>query len=287
MFEQPRSGFVPSLASDGYCRIHYREWGDPDNERVLICAHGLTRNATDFDDIATALSDHYRVFAIDYPGRGQSDWLRVKTDYQFLTYIAASTSLIARSGAEQVDWLGTSMGGLIAMHVAALPGNPIRKLVINDVGPELPADAMKRIADYLQLDFRFDSLEQLEEHLRLVHAPFGPLTDAQWQHLASHGYRQLEDGKYVCNYDPGIAEPFRQASVAEQAVSFWPLWDAISCPTLLLRGALSDVLPEQTAEEMTRRGPRAELRTFANIGHAPALMAEDQIATVRDWLLAD
>lgn len=283
---QPRSGFVKSLASDGFYRVHYREWGDPDNPRVLVCAHGLTRNATDFDDIASALCDDYRVLAIDYPGRGQSDWLRNKLDYQFPTYVAASCALIARSGAEQVDWLGTSMGGLIAMNLAALPDCPIGKLVINDVGPDLPVAAMKRIADYLGLDFSFASLAELEAHLRLAHAPFGPLTDAQWHHLAVNGYHQREDGRYVLSYDADIAEPFKQANLDAAPIDLWPLWDAITCPTLLLRGETSDVLLAETAEAMTQRGPRAELITLPGIGHAPALMAEEQIAAVRDWLLA-
>ncbi len=279
-----RSGFVHSLASDGFYRIHYRQWGDADNPRVLICAHGLTRNATDFDDIAAALCERYRVLAIDYPGRGASDWLRTKTDYHFPCYIAASCAVIARSGAERVDWLGTSMGGLIGIQMAALPGSPIDRLVINDVGPELPLAAMQRIADYIGLQFDFASLDELEAHLRLAHAPFGPLSDAQWRHLAVNSYRQRDDGRYVLSYDPDIAEPFRQANLHSEPVNLWPLWDAIRCPTLLLRGETSDVLLAETAAQMTRRGPRAELLTLPGIGHAPALMAEEQIAAIRDWL---
>jgi pimeloyl-ACP methyl ester carboxylesterase len=287
MADQARSGFVSSLASDGFYKLHYREWGDPNNPKVLICAHGLTRNATDFDSIAAALADEYRVFCVDYFGRGKSDWLRVKTDYQIPTYVAATTALIARTGAEQIDWVGTSMGGLIGMSIACMPGNPIRKMVINDVGTELPADAMRRIAEYLQLDFRFDTLQQFEAYLRQIHAPFGPLTDEQWQHLAENGYRILDDGKYTTNFDPEIAAPFRAATISNETISLWPLWDAIQCSTLLLRGADSDVLPADIAQQMTQRGPKAELKVFAGMGHAPALMAKDQIATVRDWLLGD
>ena len=284
MSAQPRSGFVRSLASDGFYRVHYREWGDADNPRVLVCAHGLTRNATDFDDLAAALCDRYRVLAIDYPGRGASDWLGTKTDYHFPCYIAASCAVIARSGAERVDWLGTSMGGLIGIQLASLPGCPIDRLVINDVGPELPLAAMQRIAGYIGLQFDFASLEELEAHLRQAHAPFGPLSDAQWHHLAVNSYRQRGDGRYVLGYDPDIAEPFRRANLQAEPVDLWPLWDAIDRPTLLLRGETSDVLLAETAAQMTQRGPRAELITLPGIGHAPALMAEEQIAAIRDWL---
>jgi pimeloyl-ACP methyl ester carboxylesterase len=188
---------------------------------------------------------------------------------------------VARLGVPQVDWIGTSMGGLIGMFLAAAPNAPIRSLVVNDVGPVLPRSALQRIADYVGRDPLFASLAELEQHLRQVHAPFGPLTDRQWAHLAQHGHRFHADGSYGLAYDPGIAVNVR---LAVKDWDFWSSWDSIACPTLVLRGRESDLLAPETAQDMTERGPKATLVEFPGIGHAPALMAEDQIETVARWL---
>jgi pimeloyl-ACP methyl ester carboxylesterase len=189
--------------------------------------------------------------------------------------------LIARLGVPQVDWIGTSMGGLIGMFLAAAPHAPIRSLVVNDVGPVLPRAALSRISEYIGRDERFQTLAELESHLRRVHAPFGPLTDAQWRHLALHGHRFNADGSLGLAYDPGIAVNVR---AAVQDWDFWPAWDAIARPTLVLRGAQSDLLSAEVADAMSKRGPKADLVTFEGIGHAPALMSTDQIETVAQWL---
>jgi pimeloyl-ACP methyl ester carboxylesterase len=191
------------------------------------------------------------------------------------------SGVIAAKNVARVDWIGTSLGGLIGRFLAASPDSPIRSLVMNDVGPVLPRAAVERIAGYVGTDARFDSLAALEAHLRQVHAPFGPLTDAQWAHLAAHGHRRRADGSYALAYDPAIGANLRQAV---RDWDFWEVWDKIACPVLVLRGALSDLLSAGVAAEMTRRGPKAELATFEGIGHAPALMAEDQIETLRRWL---
>jgi pimeloyl-ACP methyl ester carboxylesterase len=222
-----------------------------------------------------------RVVCPDIVGRGRSEWLKDPANYGYPQYMADMTALLARLGVAQIDWIGTSMGGLIGMFLAAAPNSPIRTLVINDVGPVLPKAALERIADYVGRDERFRTLGELEAHLRRVHAPFGPLTDAQWEHLARHGHRFHTDGTYGLAYDPGIAVNVRQAV---KDWDFWTSWDRIACPTLVLRGAQSDLLSVATAEEMTRRGPRAELVTFPGIGHAPALMAADQLEIVAQWL---
>lgn len=279
-----RSSDVRGLSSRGFHRVHYTEWGDPANDKVLVCVHGLTRNARDFDFFAAALEDEYRVLCPDVVGRGKSDRLANKVDYGYPQYMLDMNALIARSQADQVDWVGTSMGGLIGMFLAAQPNTPIRRLVINDVGPFIPKVALQRIAAYVGQPISFASLDEMERYVRTVAASFGPLTDAQWRHLTVHGARRLEDGRYAFCYDPGIAEGFK--AVVDEDVDLWPVWDAIRCPVLLLRGEQSDVLTREDAETMTRRGPRATLVEFAGIGHAPALMAEDQIAAVRDWLLA-
>jgi pimeloyl-ACP methyl ester carboxylesterase len=191
------------------------------------------------------------------------------------------TALIARLGVAQVDWIGTSMGGLIGMFLAASPNTPIRSLVVNDVGPILPRAALLRIAEYVGRDDRFPNLAALEAHLRKIHASFGPLTDPQWRHLAQHGHRFHADGSYGLAYDPGIAVNVR---AAVRDWDFWASWDAIACPALVLHGAQSDLLSAATAEAMTKRGPKADLASFDGIGHAPALMSSDQIETIATWL---
>lgn len=271
------------LGPHGFHRIRYTQWGDPANDKVLICVHGLTRNARDFDFLAAVLESQYRVICPDVPGRGQSEWLSHKEDYNYPLYMADMAALIARSGAERVDWLGTSMGGLIGMLLAAQPGSPIRKLIMNDVGPYIPKAGLERIAEYVGKPLRFANLEELERYLRVIAAPFGPLSDDQWRHLAVHSVRQLQSGEYVFAYDPGIAEPFKGDKLED--IDLWPVWDTVRCPVLVIRGAESDVLARDDAKAMQERGPQAELVEFAGIGHAPTLMTDDQIAVVRDWLL--
>lgn len=279
-----RSSQVLGLSARGFHRMHYTEWGDPANPRVLICVHGLTRNGRDFDALGHALEDRCRVLCPDVVGRGRSDWLADKTGYAYPRYLADMALLIARGGAERVDWVGTSMGGLIGMLLAAQPGTPIGRLVVNDVGPFIPRAALARIGEYVGRAPDFADLDEMERYVRTVSAPFGPLDDAQWRHLTEHAARRRTDGRFEFAYDPGIAEPFREA--ARDDVDLWPVWERIRCPVLVLRGAESDLLLREDALAMTRRGPRAELVEFAGIGHAPMLMAPDQIAAVRDWLLA-
>jgi pimeloyl-ACP methyl ester carboxylesterase len=278
------SHYLLGLGPHGFHRIHYTEWGDPGNDRVLICAHGLTRSGRDFDFLAAALENDYRVICVDVPGRGRSEWLAHKEDYTYPLYLADMAAVLARSGAERVDWVGTSMGGLIGMFLAAQPGSPIRKLLMNDVGPFIPQVALERIAAYVGKPLQFAGLADLERYLRVIAAPFGPLTDAQWHHLAVHSARQLDNGDYVFAYDPGIAEVFKHAM---EDIDLWSIWDAVRCPVLVMRGADSDVLTRADAEAMTQRGPRAQLIEFAGIGHAPALLADDQIALVKEWLLTE
>lgn len=269
------------LGPHGFHRVRYTEWGNPKNSRVLICVHGLTRTARDFDYFAAALESDYRVICPDIVGRGQSDWLSHKTDYSYPQYLNDMTALLARADVAEVDWVGTSMGGLIGMFLAAQPGSPIRKLVMNDVGPFVPKAGLARIAEYVGKPVTFNSISEMEGYLRMIAAPFGPLTDEQWRHLANHSARRLQNGDYVFAYDPGIAESLKSIS---EDVDLWSVWDAVRCPALVIRGAKSDVLESKDAAMMTQRGPKAELVEFAGIGHAPALMSDDQIHTIKDWL---
>jgi pimeloyl-ACP methyl ester carboxylesterase len=274
---------VLGLGPHGFHRIAYTRWGEAAAPRTLICVHGLTRNGRDFDRLAAALSDRWRVVCPDVPGRGRSDWLP-QSDYTYPQYLADMAALIARIGATEIDWLGTSMGGLIGMMLAAQPNAPIRRLVLNDIGPFLPKAGLARLAEYVGKDPRFASLDELEAYLRRVHAPFGPLSDQDWRHMALQGYRRLEGGGFGLAYDPAIGPAFLAGGI--QDVELWPVWDAVRCPVLVLRGAESDILTAATAAEMRERGPKAQLVEFPGIGHAPALMTESSIAVVRDWLSA-
>ncbi|MFO0995179.1 MAG: alpha/beta hydrolase [Alphaproteobacteria bacterium] len=274
-----------ALSAGGFHRIAYTEWGERDNPRVLVCVHGLTRNGRDFDAIAAALSRRYRVICPDVVGRGASDRLADKTQYGYPQYCADMAALIARLGASEVDWLGTSMGGLIGMLLAARAGAPIRRLVLNDVGPFIPRAALQRLGTYVGKDPRFADEGEAEIYFRRVMAPFGALTDAQWRHVVAHGVEPDGGGRWRLRYDPAIGDPFRGGIF--QDVNLWSVWDAIRCPTLVIRGAESDLLLARTAEEMMRRGPRAALREIPGTGHAPALMDETQIKTVAEWLIGE
>lgn len=282
-----REAKVKCLSAAGFHHMAYVEWGDPGNPKVLVCVHGLTRCGRDFDYLAEAMAGEYRVVCPDIVGRGKSDWLRNKSLYAIPQYCADIATLLAKLCAESVDWVGTSMGGLIGMALAIQPETPIRKLVLNDVGPVITAASLERIGMYLGRVGRFDSIEQAESAVRFVSQPFGPLTDAQWRHLTVHVLRQTADGKFEFAYDPGIAEPFKEvyAACGGKDVESWPLYDAIRCPTLLLRGAQSDLLTAESARQMTGRGPHARLVEIPGVGHAPMLLDATQVAPVREFLL--
>ena len=280
-----RQRTVQCLGPHGLHRMAYTEWGDAANPRVLICVHGLTRNGRDFDFLAQALSDRYRVVCPDVVGRGASDRLKVADDYHLPLYAGDMVTLIARLDVEQVHWVGTSMGGLIGMALAAQENTPITRLVLNDVGPLITASSIKRIGEYVGKAPTFASIEQAEVYIRFVAATFGALTDAQWRHLTVHAVRPAAGGGYEMTYDPAIGEPFRKA-MGDEDVNLWPLYDAVRVPTLLLRGAQSDLLLHDTALEMAQRGPKAQLVEVPNVGHAPMLMDEFQIGAVREFLLA-
>ena len=281
MPHESRERHFKSLSPHGLHRVVYDEWGDPANARVVICVHGIGRNARDFEDLAAALADTHRVLAVDMPGRGRSDWLADPSDYVFPTYLSVLTALIARSGAESVDWVGTSMGGLLGITLAALPGTPVSRLVVNDVGPRIEPAALERLRGYFGLDPTFATYEEIAQYVRAVSAPFGPLTDAQWDRLTKSIVRRRADGRWGRAYDPGIAVPFRASAAPPD---LWKLWDAIRCPTLVLRGKESDLLSAATVGEMATRGPRPAVIEFDGVGHAPMLLSSDQIAPVVGFL---
>ena len=279
-----RQRFVQCMTASGLHRLAYHEWGDPDNPRVIICAHGLTRAGADFERLAERLARHARVIAPDMPGRGASEWLSNAAEYQIPIYVADCVTLIARLQVERVDWVGTSMGGIIGMALASLPNTPIRRLVLNDVGPVISAVALKRIGEYLGKPQQFVDISQAERFIRGIAAPFGPHSAADWRHLTEVSMKPGPNGGFVLHYDPMIAQAYA-ATPTGTDIELWPYYDAIRAPTLVTRGALSDLLSHATAVAMQHRGPRAELVEFAGVGHAPTFLQPEQIAPVAEFLL--
>lgn len=281
----PRAGSVNYLFGTKFYKMAYVESGNPAAPAVL-CVHGLTRNGRDFDALAEALSDRFHVICPDLPGRGNSDWLPEAMTYQPPTYVVALAHLLAQLN-KPVAWVGTSLGGICGMMVAAAQNTPVMRLVLNDVGPLIPAVALKHIRDYMSTaPDRFVSLKALEAHLRLVHAPFGPLTDAQWAHMARFSARQVMDqtgdGAFAMHYDPKIIEPLRVSVPID--VDMWPLWDMLKLPRLVIRGGQSDLLTEPVYSRMLENG--AEGYVVEDAGHAPALMDYQSMARIKAFLLA-
>ncbi len=280
---------VQCLSPAGLHNMAYKEWGDPNNPAVLLCVHGVTRVSDDFDALAAVMSDRYRVICPDVVGRGRSSWLANPLGYQLPQYVSDMVTLIARLDVTQVDWFGTSMGGLIGMGVAALKGNPIRKMMLNDIGPTINFAALMRIAQYMGKEVRFPTFEAGVDYIRTIAAPFGPHSDEQWNKLAGDVLRQQKDGQWSRHYDPAISQAFStftEENAAQSEAALWAIYDSIQCPVLLVRGSESDLLSRETADLMTQRGPRAALTELAGIGHAPTFMQPEQIALARDFFIA-
>ena len=279
-------------------RVGYWEWnqtGQVGHPHVIVCVHGLTRQGRDFDVLAQALSHHARVICPDIAGRGQSDWLADPMAYGVPQYafdmLVLLTQVHAQYPIAQLDWVGTSMGGLIGMAVAGTPDLalpvPIRRLLLNDVGPRLEWSALQRIGTYVGESPRFASVEEGAAWLRVQSADFGPHTDAQWLALSEPMLRPGPEGGFVLHYDPKIAVPMQgmtQEQVAQGEALLWNLYDAITAQTLVLRGAKSDLLTAQTVQEMAQRGPKAHSATLEGVGHAPTLVQPEQVALVKEFL---
>jgi pimeloyl-ACP methyl ester carboxylesterase len=284
---EPRLEHVQCLDARGLHRMAYWEWGDARNPRVLLCVHGLSRQGRDFDVLAQAMCAEYRVVCPDVVGRGRSDWLADPMGYQIASYVADMVTLLARLNAGTLHWVGTSMGGLIGIGIAALPQSPVARLVLNDVGPTIRPEGLARIAAYLGLPMRWGSVEEAADYMMGISKGFGPHTREQWLAL-TRPMLAAEGAGFKPHYDPSIALPFRAitpelASAGETLM--WRSYDAITCPTLLLRGEESDVLTQETARAMAQRGPKARLHEFAGVGHAPMLVVPEQVRVVREFLL--
>ena len=284
--QEPRERSVQCASPSGLHRMAYTEWGDPANPQVLVCVHGLSRNGHDFDDLSRAMAGSHRIVCPDIVGRGRSDWLRDPSGYGVPQYVADMMVLIARLDVEAVHWLGTSMGGLIGMVLASLPGTPVSRLLLNDVGPVVSAESIRRIGEYIGRAPKFSGLDDAERYIRAVSAPFGALNDAQWRALTVSSVRPMADGGLEMIYDPAIADSFHRAT-AGGVVDLWPMFDRVRCPTRVVRGELSDLLSTEVAQAMTARGPHPDLVEVSGVGHAPMFMDEAQIAIAREFFTAD
>ena len=285
----PRQCDVQCISPGGLHRVAYTEWGDPANPRVLLCVHGLTRSGRDFDRLAASFASTYRVVCPDVVGRGLSSWLADPNYYAVPQYVADMVTLIARLGVQSVDWFGTSMGGLIGMALAGLPDSPIRKMLLNDVGPHLEPQAVARIGDYLGKPARFETLQQGVDYAALLAASFGPLTADEWREINTPLLHE-KDGAWELRYDPRIAQPFAATTPELAALGEAALWRSLAAaegPVLVVRGEQSDLLSRETVAQMVEKGRAVSSVEIAGVGHAPAFLAGDQIEIARRFFIGD
>ncbi|HUX80552.1 MAG TPA: alpha/beta hydrolase [Alphaproteobacteria bacterium] len=280
--KEPRYDFFFSLTPEGFRKIAYVEWGNADNPRVLICAHGLTRNSRDFDFLARDLEHNYRIVCPDLLGRGESDYLGSPLFYNLTQYMSDMIALIARLSAHEIHWLGTSLGGIIGMMLAAQPNSPIKSLILNDVGMIIPSLALRRLGTYARNDNSFLSFQEAKNYFQTILAPFGIHEAEQWDHITQYGIKRDEKGDFRLNYDPVIGQHLVDDSAPSLHLEAY--WQAIRCPIMILRGADSDFLLPEIVTKMLYSQPKAKVVTIPNCGHAPSLMAQDQIKIVEEWL---
>lgn len=274
--------FLKALSPTGFTQVHYTEWGLTSSQPPVICVHGMTRNCRDFDYLAQDLSNSRHIICPDMPGRGQSEWFPDPSDYTYDNYYPIFLSLLARLDVNQVDWIGTSMGGLLGMNLAARDQSPIRRLVINDVGARLPHQTLQKLRSYAGMSPTFSDFSKAERYIRQILAPFGQLSDDQWQHLTEHSIRDRGD-KFVLSYDPKIVQQATRTT-PDKDVNLFDQWDKIQCPILLIWGAQSNLLTQEIVLEMQARKPDLQLLKVQDAGHAPALMDATQIMTIKNFL---
>lgn len=288
------------FSEEGFHRIAYSEWGKENPAHPpVICVHGLTRNKSDFDSLASTLSGHgLHVFCLDIAGRGDSDWLEDPGRYNYLQYCLDLTTLIARTGRMEIDWIGTSMGGILGMLLASRPKSPIRRLVMNDIGPYVPAKALRRLATYTGKAPEFRSLEDAMKYFKLIYADFGHLSEAQWQHLVENSVMETEPDRFVLKIDPAIKATLSPRSLAGKmlrhplktlrgellSVDLWKYWRKVSCPVLLIHGKNSDILTSDTIEKMQSTHREMDVFEVPDAGHAPSLTDTAQQELIYKWL---
>lgn len=289
------------LTEDGFHKIAYTEWGTPHPTLPpVLCVHGLTRNGRDFDTLANHLSEQGRhVFCPDMAGRGNSDWLKNPNNYMFEQYITDMGAMIARMQSPQIDFVGTSMGGLIGMIMASMPQTPIRRLVMNDIGAQIPVKGITRLAQYAGKDPEFKSLEEANQYFKSVYGDFGQLSEAQWLQLTEHSIREIAPGRFQTKLDPHIKRTPAKSKMVWKLllnpqkafegtlfdVDLWQMWRKVTCPVLVIHGARSDLLLPGIIKKMQETHRETEVLEIANAGHAPALLDQAQIGFISNWLL--
>ena len=274
------------LGFHGFHRLNYLEWGDIDkfsHQETLLCVHGLTRNARDFDYFAERMCDDYRVVCPDVVGRGDSDHMPDADGYNYLQYNSDMNALISRLGVTEVNWIGTSMGGIIGMVLASVNQSPIRRLVVNDIGPEVSRSAQRQIAEYIGRAGEFESVQSVADYLKTIYAEFAPMTEDDWMHMAKYSSRRTKDGLFRLKTDPHVGDAFRD-SISYFNVDMWDTWEKIVCPVLVLRGKDSSFLTRDIADKMLTCGPETTLVEFDDTGHTPTLRNDEQVDVIRDWL---
>lgn len=295
-----KQDFFLGFSEEGFHQVAYLEWGRANSPDVpLICVHGLSRNSHDFDSLAEQLAQHqYHVYCPDVVGRGDSDWLKNPLHYTYEQYVADMTNLISHTGAHQVDWLGTSMGGLIGMFLASQPKTPIRRLILNDIGPQISVHALSRLAKYTGRDPSFKSIEEAKAYFKTIYADFGTLTEEQWQKLTEDSIYETAPGIYASKLDQGIKiaparskfawkllmHPIKTLEGLFFDVNLWDYWRKISCPVLVIHGKKSDILLPAYIEKMKSIHPDTEVLPIEDAGHAPALLDPVHQAYIIDWL---
>jgi pimeloyl-ACP methyl ester carboxylesterase len=288
------------LSEEGFHRIAYTEWGVPNTTNApIICVHGLTRNGRDFDSLADYLSNlGEHVYCPDIVGRGDSDWLKNPLHYTYEQYIADMNALIARTQGTEVDWIGTSMGGLLGMFLASMPTSPIRRLVLNDIGPQIPVNGLARLAKYAGREPDFESLEEAKKYFKLVYADFGPLNEAQWQQFTEHSVKEIRPGKFVVKLDHGIKLAQTKSKIAWHSllhplkamegtffdIDLWETFRKITCPLLVIHGKQSDILLPSVIQRMQQTRPDMEVVEIPETGHAPALLDLATQQIIHRWL---
>ncbi|MGQ3888594.1 alpha/beta fold hydrolase [Legionella sp. CNM-1927-20] len=297
-----KTNYFLGTSADGFHRVVYTEWGQPIPAKpTLICVHGLLRNRHDFDALANFLSLQGRhIFCPDIAGRGDSDWFKNPQHYNFEQYIADMTALIARSSATEIDWIGTSMGGLIGMMMAALPNSPIRRLVLNDVGPQVPLHGLRRLSKYADTHTTFSSKEEAKQYYQKIYAGFGDLSESQWIDFTEHSITRRSDGKYIAKCDPNISHnktptqflwelvlhPHKTLEGIFFDIDLWHIWRQVSCPVLIIHGRHSDILLSEHITKMQEIHPHTDLIEIENAGHAPALLELTEHEKIKNWLQA-
>jgi pimeloyl-ACP methyl ester carboxylesterase len=280
--QDPKHDYIKCIGPGGFHKVAYTEWGDPDNPEVLFCVHGITRNARDFDHLARVLQNEYRIVCPDVVGRGRSDLTGNPLNYNYVQYINDMTAMVARSGAKEITWLGTSMGGIIGMMIAAQPRNPIKKLILNDVGMFIPKSALERIVKYASIFPTFSNLEEAKTDLENRLSTFGIKNPEHFNHLLKYAFKEDATGNLNYHYDPTILKAFAANPIED--VHMEPVWSAITCPVLIIRGAESDILQAETLKKMVEMKPGTQTALIPHTGHAPTLMEAEQIKIVSDWL---